>query len=126
MHQQTCGIDLCRHICKLELDGLKLCDRLSELLPLFRVVERRFICTLRHSNAECRDADAAAVENFQRVDETMAEFAKQVFFRQATVLKNHRGRVARSQAQLVFFFSCGEARRSFFKNECRDSMMSCG
>ena len=90
MSQQARGVDLRCHVGEFELDRLKFGDRLSELLSLLGIMQSRFISALRHADAERGDADAAAVQNFQRVDEAAAGFAEQVVFRNSAVVENHR------------------------------------
>src|SRR5215467_8634201 len=101
MHQQAGGIDFGSHVGKLELNGLKLGDWFSELLPLLGILQRGFVSTLRHADCQRSDADTPAVEDFQSIDETAARRAEQIFLRYAAIVEDHRGSIAGAQAQLV-------------------------
>ena len=80
MHEQARAINLGGHVGELELDGLKFRYRFTELFSLFGVVQCCFIRALRHADGECSDADAAAIEDLQRVNESLSRFPKQVVF----------------------------------------------
>src|SRR5437762_14048292 len=103
MHEKAAGIDFCRHIRQFELNRLKFGDRLAELFPLFGIVERRFIRTLRHSDCECSDTDSAAVEHLERVDKRVTRLSQKIFFRTAAILEDNGRWVAGSQPTLVPF-----------------------
>src|SRR5438876_10230065 len=104
MHQKTRSGNLRCHVGKLELDRLKLGDRLSELLALLCVMQRGFICALRHAHGQCSDADSAAVKNLQGVDEAVAWLAEQVLFRNAAIVKDDGRGVTGPESKCVFLF----------------------
>src|SRR5205823_3123912 len=64
--QKARGVYLRRHVCELELDGLKLGDGLAELFALLRVAHRRLVSALRDAECERRNRDAPAVQDLDR------------------------------------------------------------
>ena len=103
---------------------LELGDRLPELAPLLRVVERRFVGALRQADRQRGDPDAAAVEHLQRVDEALPFLAEQLVGRHAAVVEDDFARVAGAHAELVLFLAGRHARRPVFDDEGRDAAMS--
>ncbi len=126
-HREQPGrIDFGRHVRQLPLDRLELTDRFPELPPLPRIIQRRFISSLRHSQPQRRDGYAPAIENPHRVDEPVAFFAQQVFQRNLAVFEDELRRVAGAQAELVLFLARLESLCSFFDDESRKAVrMGC-
>ena len=123
IRQQARGFDFRGHIGELELDGLKFGDGLAELLALLGIAHRAFVRALRHTQAERRDRDAAAVENLQAVDEALAVAAQNIFSRDAAIRENYFAGVAGAQAELVFFLAGAKAGSSLLDDEGGDAVM---
>src|SRR5665213_3590683 len=87
------GLDLRRHVRELELDCLKLRDRLAELPPFLRVREREIVRALREPDAHRSDRDASAVENLHELVEALAALTEQVALGHAAVLERQLARV---------------------------------
>src|SRR5882762_9848236 len=66
VHHQPGGLELGGGLGQLELDGLKLPDRLAELLPLLGVLERRREGTARHADHLRPDSDPTGIERLDR------------------------------------------------------------
>ena len=74
--QKPRGFDFRSHVGKLELDGLKIRDRSSELFPLLRVLQSGLVSALCHSDGERGNRYASAVEHLHAVDETFARVSQ--------------------------------------------------
>src|SRR5262249_44788873 len=96
----------------------------AELLALPGIVQRRFICALRHAKAQSGDADASSVENFHGIDEAMPDLAEEIVFGNAAILENYGRRIAGAQAGFVFLLSWKESGRTFLQNECGNAVPS--
>src|SRR6185295_152863 len=107
----------------LPLHGLEARDRLAELPPLLRVGARGFVGALREPDRERGDADAAGVEDLQRVDETLSLLADQLRRRQPAVLEHDFAGVARAHPELVLFLAGAHSRRAVLEDERRDAAM---
>src|SRR5262245_30283492 len=103
MRQEPRRFDLRSHVGQFELNRLKLGDRASELSPLLRVMQSCFISALSHSDRQRGDADTAAVEYLESINETITKFAQQVLLRHTAIFEYHRRCVAGPQPKFVFF-----------------------
>src|SRR5882724_863165 len=99
------------------LNCLELGDRLSKLFPVFRILKTGFVSSLCHSDTKGCNADSAAIEDFQSIDESFAWFSKEILFRHTAVVKYDGGRVAGTQSKLVFLLPWMKAGHALFKNE---------
>ena len=99
---------------------------LPNCLRCLRVLGRGFVGALRHAQRQRGNGDAAAVENLQAVDEALALFAQQILRRHTAIAEHHFGGVAGAHAQLVFFLSRTESRRSLLDEERGDAVRILG
>jgi len=86
-------LDLCRHVCELELDRLEARDGLPELVPFLRVGGGEVVRALSEPDPHRRDRDAAAVEDLHELREAAPARAEQVPL-------GHRARVERKLARV--------------------------
>src|SRR5262245_42055235 len=90
---------------ELVLNGLKISDRLAELLPFARVLDGVIQRALRETDHLRTDCDAAFVQRFNRGAIALADFAEDVPAGHGTVLEEQFARAAGADAQLVFFLA---------------------
>src|SRR4051812_5531666 len=117
IRHQPRRFNLRRRVGQLPLNSLKARDRLAECFTVARVAEGRFVRTLRQSDRQRGDADAAGVEHLHRVDEPLAFLTEQLVARDAAVFEQHLAGVARPHAELVFFLAGGHAGRAAIDDE---------
>src|SRR5687767_4047701 len=84
--EQPCGLNAGGHVGQLPLDGLKTRDGLAKLPALFRIPQRRLVRALGQPDRQGRNADAAVIENLQRVDEPLPLLADHRLCWHVTVL----------------------------------------
>src|SRR6185437_6369390 len=101
--EQTRGIDLHCHIDQLVLNRLKFRDGAAELLADLRVFQSCIVRSLGHANGESCDGNAAAIQNAQAVDKTLARLAQKLRSRKPAIRKHYLAGCARAQPELVFF-----------------------
>src|SRR5260370_17811970 len=87
MRESARGFNFHLHVGEHPLDGLILGDRLAESLALLGVMHRGFERSLREAKRLRGDADASAIERFERDSQTLAFFSQAVFSRPATTLQ---------------------------------------
>ena len=121
--EQARGFDLGGHVGELVLDGLKLGDRPAELLALLGILERGFVGALRGSDRERGDRDAAAVEDAQAVDESLAVLAEQLRFGQPAVVNSTSPVALARMPSLFSFLPTRNPGTSFFEDESRDAVL---
>ena len=81
IHHQPRRFDFSRHLRDLELDALKLADRLAELFAFLRIFDGVLPGAAGHSSHLRSDADAAFVQSLDRDLVAFAHFAQHVGFR---------------------------------------------
>src|SRR6266704_3175783 len=81
INEEARGLHLSGHVGKLELDGLKFADGLTELFALLRVFYGGVERSLRHAERERGDGDASTVKNFEAADEAFAFRTEKIFAR---------------------------------------------
>ncbi len=118
--QQPRRVQLCRHRRQLELDRLKLTDRLAELPPFGRILHRRIQRPTRNPQAQRRNRDPSAIQHPHRILEALTLHPHQVLRRNQAVLKDQLRRIARPQPQLVFLLAALESRRPPLDHKPRD------
>ena len=80
--------DARRHLGEREANRLEFGDRLSELLALLGVLERRLVGADRRAQAESRDRNAAAVEHRECLAKALARRAEEVGVRDEALFEH--------------------------------------
>ena len=87
VRQRAGGFDFGLHVGEHPLDGLIVGDGLAEGAALLGVAHGRFQRSLREADRLRGDADAAAIERFERDLQALAFFAEAIFRRDAAILR---------------------------------------
>ena len=122
--QQAGRAHLGGHVRDLELDGLEVGDGMAELAPSLRVGHRGFQRGLGDPDREGGDADAAAVQDLQRVHEPVALLAQEVLGGHAAVLEDQLGGVGGAHAELVLLLARPEALHPALQDEGGDALVA--
>ena len=120
---ELAGFDAGVHVGQLELDRLKLADRLVELLALLGVGQRPLEGPFGDAEGLGGDADPPAVEGVHGDVEPLPFLAEQVFDRHAQVVKGKGGGVAAADAHLVLVLEDGDAGRFQIDDEGADPLV---
>ena len=120
-----CGLDLERHVGEHELHGLKLGDRLAELLAFHRILDARVVRALRDPERHRADRDAAAGERLEELLVADALVAQQLVARDEHVLEMEFDGVRRAQAHLLLVLADLESGRALFDDERSDALRPC-
>jgi hypothetical protein len=118
------GIDFRRHVCKLPLDRLEICEPLPELMPLERIRLRNVEGRLRDSDGLRRDPDSAAVERCEGDRHATTFFAEEAFALDADTVEDQIHGRARVKPELLGLNARLEPLRATVDEEARDSGLS--
>ena len=105
---------------KLVFDGAKRGNRLTELLPLDRVARGVADDGASAAAAHGRQLEPPIVEDVERDLVPFADFAEDVFGRDASLLQNQRRRRRPMEPHLVLFLAVADARKRTLDEKCRE------
>src|SRR5438874_3632106 len=126
VYHQPGSLELGGGLRQLELDGLKFPDRLAELLPLLRVLERRREAAARHADHLRPDPDAAGVQRFDRHLVSEAHLAHHVCRGDLAAVEDQLARAGRPDAELVLLLADREPPEAPFHREGGDPLVALG
>ncbi len=115
------------HVGQHPLDGLIFGDGLAESFSLLGVAHRGFQRALRQAQRLRCDADAAAVERFERDSQALAFFAQAIFCRDAAILQRNFGGAREVQSHFIFVAADAKAGKIWLDQKGGDAAAAgCG
>ena len=93
IQEKTRGVDLNPHIGELELSRLKTGNRLAELHPVLRVLNRLGKSLLGDTKGPCRHAQPTVIQDTQGNPESLPGLPKHILRRHLYIFKMNRARL---------------------------------
>ncbi len=93
------------------------------MFALLRVLQSRFVGALGGAHRKRSDGNAAAIQDAQTIDESLALLAEQLRFRQPAIRKNNFTGGASAHSKFVFFLADVKTRNAGLQNESGNAVM---